>query len=111
LALVRLKRSDEALGELRRAAELAPDQPRYYVYAVGLHSAGRREEAMAVLKESLVRHPADRDATLAIVGFSREAGDTTTALQYAERLARYAPDDPDLASLVEELRRQAAPAQ
>jgi tetratricopeptide (TPR) repeat protein len=112
LALVRLKRPDEALGELRHAAELAPDQARYaYVYAVGLHSAGRREEAIAVLKESLVRHPADRDATLAIVGFSREAGDPTTALQYAERLARYAPGDRDLASLVEELRRQAAPAQ
>ena len=112
LALVRLKRADEALGELQRAAELAPDQARYaYVYAVGLHSAGRREEAMAVLKETLVRHPADRDTTLAIVGFSREAGDPATALQYAERLARYAPGDRDLANLLEELRRQAAPAQ
>jgi tetratricopeptide (TPR) repeat protein len=112
LALVRLKRPDEALGELRQAAKLAPDQARYaYVYAVGLHSAGRREEAIAVLKESLVRHPADRDATLAIVGFSREAGDPRTALQYAERLARYAPGDRNLATLVEELRRQAAPAQ
>jgi len=112
LALVRLKRPDEALGELRRAAELAPGQARYaYVYAVGLNSAGRREEAMAVLKETLVQHPADRDATLAIVGLSREAGDPRTALQYAERLARYAPGDRDLASLVEELRHQAAPAQ
>jgi len=109
---VRLKRPDEGLGELRRAAELAPGQARYaYVYAVGLHSAGRREEAIAVLKETLVRHPADRDTTLAIVGFSREAGDPATALQYAERLARYAPGDRDLANLVEELRRQAAPAQ
>ena len=51
LTLVRLKRLDEALGELRRAADLAPDQARYaYVYAVALHSAGRGSEAMATLK-------------------------------------------------------------
>ena len=43
LTLVRLKRTDEALAELRRAAELDPSQARYaYVYAVALHSAGTR---------------------------------------------------------------------
>ena len=64
LALVRLKRSDEALGELRKAAELDPGQARYaYVYAVALHSAGRGNEAIAVLKENLVRHPNDRDTS------------------------------------------------
>ena len=42
LTLTRLKRSDEALAEFRRASELEPDRARYaYVYAVGLHSAGR----------------------------------------------------------------------
>ena len=45
LTLVRLKRPDEALAELRRAAELEPDRARYaYVYAVALHSAGRAEK-------------------------------------------------------------------
>jgi predicted Zn-dependent protease len=54
---VRLRRLDEALAELRRASELDPDQARYaYVYAVALHSAGRVEDAMTVLKESLARH-------------------------------------------------------
>jgi tetratricopeptide (TPR) repeat protein len=62
LALVRLKRLDEALAELRLAADLAPDQARYaYVYAVALHSAGRGSEAMTALKISLARHPNDRD--------------------------------------------------
>lgn len=108
LALARLKRLDEALGALRRAAELDPAQARYgYVYAVGLHSAGRVGEAMTVLKESLARHPADRDILLAIINFSREAGDIATALEYAERLARVVPVDPNVARLVEELRRQA----
>src|SRR5262249_61353576 len=43
LTLVRLKRLDEALAELRLAAQFAPDQARYAsVFAVALHSAGRR---------------------------------------------------------------------
>ena len=37
LALVRLKKQDEAIAELARAAELEPDRARYaYVYAIGL---------------------------------------------------------------------------
>jgi predicted CXXCH cytochrome family protein len=107
LTLVRLKRNDEALEELRRAAELDPGQARYaYVYAVALHSAGRIGEAMTGLKENLVRHPADRDTLLALVTFSREGGDAGSALDYAERLARSLPADPNLAGLINELRRQ-----
>jgi Flp pilus assembly protein TadD len=41
LALVRLKRSPEAVSELGRAAELDPADARYaYVYAVALQSTG-----------------------------------------------------------------------
>jgi predicted CXXCH cytochrome family protein len=107
LALVRLKQNDNALAELRRAAELAPDQARYaYVYAVGLHSAGRAADATAVLKESLTRHPADRDTLLALVSFNRDAGDFAAALEYAERLARAFPSDQNVARIVEELKRR-----
>jgi tetratricopeptide (TPR) repeat protein len=107
LALTRLKRRDESLGELRRAAELDRDRARYaYVYAVGLHSAGHVDEAMTVLKESLARHPGDRDTLLALVSFSRDAGDFGSALAYAEQLARAAPGDPSLVALNENLRRQ-----
>jgi predicted Zn-dependent protease len=56
LALVRLRRLDEALGELPHS-EPDPDQARYaYVYAVALHSAGRVGDAKTVLKEGLARH-------------------------------------------------------
>jgi predicted CXXCH cytochrome family protein len=107
LTLVRLKRSDEALGELRRAAELAPELARYaYVHAVALHSAGRVGDAMTVLEESLARHPDDRDTLQALISFNREAGHLTTALEYAERLARIAPNDVSLAALINNLRRQ-----
>ena len=61
-ALTRLRRTDEAISELRRAAELEPERARYaYVYAVGLHSARRADDAMTVLKRALARHPGDRD--------------------------------------------------
>jgi Flp pilus assembly protein TadD len=107
LTLVRLKRLEEAASELRRAAELAPEQARYaYVYAVALHSNGRAGEALNALKDSVARHPDDRDTLLALISFSREAGDPGNALEYARQLARIAPGDPTIANLLEDLRRK-----
>ena len=110
LALTRLKQPDDALEELRRAAELDPERPRYaYVYAVGLHSAGRKDEALALLKEILARHPDDRESLEALISFNRDAGDFAAALEYAERLARIAPNAPGLTAVIEGLRRQIKP--
>ena len=105
LTLTRLKRPDDALGELRRAAELEPDRARYaYVYAVALHSAGRTADATAVLMESLTRHPADPDTLMALVTFNRDSGDVSAAIDYAERLARIEPTNRELADLIQNLR-------
>ncbi len=105
LALTRLKQPEAALDELRNAAELEPDRARYaYVHAVALNSAGRGAEAIAVLKAASARHPGDRDILSALVAFNRDAGDPSSALGYAEQLARLAPDDRAVASLVEQLR-------
>jgi predicted CXXCH cytochrome family protein len=110
LSLVRLKRLDEALGELRSAAELDPHNARYaYIYGVAMDSAGHRPEAIAYLKDSLSGHPDNRDMIVAIISFSREVGDTATALQYAEQMAKLAPDDPAVKRMVDELRRQVSP--
>jgi predicted CXXCH cytochrome family protein len=110
LSLVRLKRLDDALVELGRAAELDRNNARFaYVYGVALHSAGRLQEAIAKLKESQARHPDNRDIVMAIVSFSREVGDTATALQFAEQAARIAPDDPVIKGTIEQLRRQVSP--
>jgi Flp pilus assembly protein TadD len=110
LSLVRLKRLDEALVELRRAADLDRNSARYaYIYGVALHSAGHQHEAIAYLKDSLPAHPENRDIVMAIISFSREAGDAATALRYAEQAARIAPDDPAVKRMVEELRRQILP--
>jgi tetratricopeptide (TPR) repeat protein len=110
LSLVRLKRLDDALAELRQATELDPNNARYaYIYGVALHSTGRRQEAMTYLEDSLTRHPENRDISMAIVSFSREAGDAATALQYAEQAYKIAPADPTLKGMVEQLRRQIRP--
>ena len=109
LVLVRLRRSDEALGELEKAANLDLGQARYaYVYAVALHSAGRTNEATAILEGNLVRHPNDRDTLAALISFSRESGDISSALEYAERLRLILPEAPGLTGLIQDLRRQAA---
>jgi thioredoxin-like negative regulator of GroEL len=108
LALTRLKQTDAALADLRRATELDPDRVRYaYVYAVGLHSSGRRSEALALLKKTLAKHPNDRDTLMALISFSRDAGDAGSALAYARQLEQLAPD-PQLTRLIEELQQRAA---
>jgi Flp pilus assembly protein TadD len=107
LTLTRLKRNDEAIAELRRAAEIEPERARYtYVYAVALYSAGQTENAMTVLEENIARHPSDRDTLMALLSFHRGAGRIDLALRYAEHLALIIPEDKELVELIEDLRRQ-----
>jgi tetratricopeptide (TPR) repeat protein len=107
LALVRLKRNDEALAELNKASELDPERARYaYVYAIALHSGGRVQDAMTALKSNLARHPNDRDTLLALISFSRDSGDAKSALDYAQRLAQIVPADQGLTTLIDTLKRQ-----
>jgi Flp pilus assembly protein TadD len=107
LTLTRLKQPEQALGELRRSAELDPDHARYaYVYAVALHSAGQKDEAMRILKKTAVARPGDRDTLLAIISFARDDGDATTALDYARQLAQFTPGDSRLTDLIGNLQRQ-----
>jgi DNA-binding SARP family transcriptional activator len=62
------------------------------------------EDSMKVLKANLARHPDDRDTMLALVTFSRDAGDISAALEYAEQLSRLRPNDRDLTRLTNDLR-------
>jgi predicted CXXCH cytochrome family protein len=108
LTLTRERRPEDALAEFRIATELEPTRSRYaYVYAVALHSAGRIDDSMNILKENAARHPDDRDTLLALVMFNRDAGDIGAALEYAEQLTRLAPSDPDLVRLTDDLRARA----
>jgi predicted CXXCH cytochrome family protein len=105
LTLIRERRPADALDELRTATELEPGRSRYaYVYGVALQSSGRVDEAINTLKENLTRHPDDRDTLQALVTYNRDAGNISTALEYAEQLSRVTPNDPGLTRLTEDLR-------
>jgi phosphopentomutase len=70
------------------------------VYAVGLHSAGRTDDAIEALRKALERAPYDRDVLVALVTFERDAGHRREAQDYATRLAAVAPDDADVRELL-----------
>ena len=61
---------------------------------------------MTVLKKNLLDHPSDRETLLALISFSRDAGDLSAALQYAQQLAQSSPDDPSVNAFIESLKRQ-----
>lgn len=105
LWLVRASRRAEAVAELKRAAELAPDDPRMaYVYAVALAQSDRAK-AIAELQRSLARNPYHRETLSALAAFSRDAGASADALRYAETLAQLEPDDPSIQAFVKQLQR------
>jgi len=82
----------------REATELS------YVYAVALHSAGRKNEAMETLEAVLAKHPDNRNVLLALMTFSRDAGQLTVALAY--QLAKITPNDSSLAAFIQELKQK-----
>jgi len=104
LVLVRRHENDAALGEFVEAARLAPDNARYaYVRAIALHAAGKRAEALAVLRAANRHHPDDLDVLGALISISREAGDRPAALRYAKQAAVLLPDNVELKRLVAEI--------
>jgi predicted CXXCH cytochrome family protein len=88
LSLVRQKRIPEALPELAKAAQLAPDVPRHaYVYAIALHDTGDGEKALAVLRQAYQRSPGSREILSALIEYETEAGHQEAALGWRRELA------------------------
>jgi predicted CXXCH cytochrome family protein len=87
LLLVRQQRRDEALAELRAAAQADPGAPRYaYVYALALDGAGRRPDAIAVLEAAHRRATGDRDILAALVSLTAQSADTAAAQRWGAAL-------------------------
>ena len=106
LGLAQVRKGDKAaaLESLAQAARLAPERPRYaYVWAVALHSAGRSDEALKVLRAADKRHPYDLSLLGTLISIERETGDRKAALVYARKLAEALPDDPRVNAMVKEL--------
>jgi tetratricopeptide (TPR) repeat protein len=100
LAFVRQRRLAEAIDELGQAARLEPGSARYaYVHAVALNDAGRGDEAMEVLRRTLVAHPDDIEVLMAAALYSERGNRVTEARAYANRLLRLRPRDPGVRDL------------
>jgi Flp pilus assembly protein TadD len=107
LLLVRAKRTGEALDELEKAALLAPGVPDFsYAHAIGLHSAGRTDEALAVLRAAQGRSPGARRILVALVTINRERGALGEARAWARKLVEAAPSDPSARALAASLERE-----
>jgi tetratricopeptide (TPR) repeat protein len=107
LLLVRNKRVDEALKELEKAAELAPNEARYsYVYGVALQSVKGKAAAIEYLKKAQKRHPADLNILFGLASFSLENGDLKEAAEYANQLLILAPQHQGAQQIMEAIERQ-----
>ena len=83
----------------------ARERPVRYVYAVGLHSTGKRDAALAELRGAEARHPYDLEILGALVSMNREAGNPGNAFPYARKITEILPDDPGVKRLLSELER------
>ena len=68
-----------------------------------MHSAGKRDEALAILRSANKRFPADIDILGALISINREAGDKENTLRYARQLAELLPDNDGVKRLIAEL--------
>ncbi len=104
LLLVRNRQPDKALPWLERAASLEPDQSRYaYAYALGLREAGQQARAIALLRETLARHPNDEQILFALATMLRDRGLHQAARNLVDRLVLLAPWNPTYRALREQL--------
>ncbi|MCB1091995.1 MAG: tetratricopeptide repeat protein, partial [Verrucomicrobiae bacterium] len=104
--LIRLKRYDEGLEELKEAARLLPGDARIqYFLGVAYNSLGRFEDALGPLKKAHELDPNNSEYLIGLATICRDAGRIDEALQAAEALLRLNPADPQTSQLVEQLRQ------
>ena len=67
-----------------------------YTYAVALHDAGKRGEAVKRLEALVPLANGDREVLLALAAFKREGGDVAGSERHLKELAAINPEDPAL---------------
>jgi len=101
LLLIRVNQSEDALVELERAAILEPRNSRYqYVYAIGLNTFGRTDEAINVLQASRQEFASDFDIGWALITILRDAGRIDDARREALQLQMQYPENQDVRALL-----------
>jgi len=102
--LIRQKRYDEGVEELRRATELMPRHAQtQYFYGVALNSLGRYKKALPYLEKSHELDPTNLEYLTGLAAICRDAGDIERALRYAMQAVTLQPENPQLQQLVRSL--------
>ena len=97
---------DKALAYLSQAAELENIGTRHrFVYAIALHDLGKPAQAITQLQALLRTSPASEEVLLALANYSRELGQPTKALYYANKLIEAAPGNRNYQQLLQSLQR------
>jgi len=109
LSLVRQKDLQGAIAELEEAVRLEPKESRYKItLALALDSAGKTEDALKRLRKWTIVSPAS-DVTELGLRYSLKLQRLAEALEFAEQMAQQRPDDRNVLSMLEQLRRAAYP--
>lgn len=102
--LIRMKRYDEGVEELRLATELMPRHAEsQYFYGVALNSLGRFEEALPYLEKAIELDSYNLEYLTGIAAILRDAGRNAEALRYATEALQLQPENPQLQNLVRSL--------
>jgi predicted CXXCH cytochrome family protein len=105
LAIARQGRPAEALGPLAEAARLRPEEPRYaYTQAIALNQLRRGDEAAALLRLNISRHPRHRDSLMALATMERDRRNLAEAERLASEAVALQPSDREAAALLMQLR-------
>ena len=102
--LIRMKRYDEGVEELRLATKLMPRHAEtQYFYGVALNSLGRFEEALPFLKKAIELDSYNVEYLTGIAAILRDAGRNAEALRFAAEALKLQPENPQLQNLVRSL--------
>ena len=105
LSLVREKNMAGAIEELEASVRLAPANVQYRTtLGIALDSAGRTDDAFAVLGQALANNSADANLLGAAIQYGLKLRRYPETLRLAERLLRLEPDNRELAELIGQLR-------
>lgn len=102
--LIRMKRYDEGLEELRQATELMPNHAQSaYFYGVALNSMGRFPDSVSALEKAIELQPFNIEYLTGAASIMRDGGKIEAALKYAKQALKLQPENPQLQQLVQSL--------
>ena len=110
--LIRLKRYDEGVAELKEAARLLPENAQVqYFLGVALNSTGNVDDAFGYLKRATELEPNNPEYLAGLATICRDAGRWDDAIDAARRLSALNPGDQQSMALLQQIEAMRAQQQ